>query len=263
MRMSAGAAKTTSGLGKTNAMNSPATWPALDDAGGRAAGATPRRYLCTGFALRSCARATAATEAPGSSHAASTQALSSAAWRRRGALLICMVSTSNIVDTMLVAIHRPSRWDCWPLTAQAKKAPIQRLLDRVSAGFVPVVIAIAMATVLGWGLTTGDWESAILIAVAVLVITCPCALGLAAPTAITVGTSAAAKRGILIKDAEALEVAHSVTVLAFDKTGTLTDGKQELMAAVPPQQPRARTGRHCWPRALRCRLAASIRWLPP
>ena len=118
-------------------------------------------------------------------------------------------------------------------SAQAKKAPIQRLVDRVSAVFVPVVIGIALVTVLGWGLTTGDWESAILNAVAVLVIACPCALGLATPTAIMVGTGAAAKLGILIKDAEALEVAHSVTVVAFDKTGTLTVGKPELMAALP------------------------------
>ena len=118
-------------------------------------------------------------------------------------------------------------------SAQAKKAPIQRLVDRVSAVFVPVVIGIALVTVLGWGLTTGDWEAAILNAVAVLVIACPCALGLATPTAIMVGTGAAAKVGILIKDAEALEVAHGVTVVAFDKTGTLTVGKPELMAAVP------------------------------
>ena len=118
-------------------------------------------------------------------------------------------------------------------SAQAKKAPIQRLVDRVSAVFVPVVIGIALITVLAWGLTTGNWESAILNAVAVLVIACPCALGLATPTAIMVGTGAAAKLGILIKDAEALEVAHGVTVVAFDKTGTLTVGKPELVAAVP------------------------------
>ena len=118
-------------------------------------------------------------------------------------------------------------------SAQAKKAPIQRLVDRVSAVFVPVVIGISLVTVLGWGLTTGNWETAILNAVAVLVIACPCALGLATPTAIMVGTGAAAKVGILIKDAEALEVAHGVTVVAFDKTGTLTVGKPELMAAVP------------------------------
>ena len=122
-------------------------------------------------------------------------------------------------------------------SAQAKKAPIQRLVDRVSAVFVPVVIVIALVTLLGWGwgwgAGTGDWEAAILNAVAVLVIACPCALGLATPTAIMVGTGAAAKVGILIKDAEALEVAHGLTVVAFDKTGTLTVGKPELMAAVP------------------------------
>ncbi|HEY0857627.1 MAG TPA: copper-translocating P-type ATPase, partial [Albitalea sp.] len=116
-------------------------------------------------------------------------------------------------------------------SAQAKKAPIQRLVDRVSAVFVPVVIAIAAATLLGWGLASGDWEAAILNAVAVLVIACPCALGLATPTAIMAGTGVAARRGILIKDAEALELAHGVTVVAFDKTGTLTEGKPALVAA--------------------------------
>ncbi|AKJ27136.1 metal ABC transporter ATPase [Caldimonas brevitalea] len=115
-------------------------------------------------------------------------------------------------------------------SAQAKKAPIQRLVDRVSAVFVPVVIAIAALTLLGWGAGTGDWEAAILNAVAVLVIACPCALGLATPTAIMAGTGVAARRGILIKDAEALEVAHAVKVVAFDKTGTLTEGKPELVA---------------------------------
>ncbi|RTL24325.1 MAG: copper-translocating P-type ATPase [Burkholderiales bacterium] len=115
-------------------------------------------------------------------------------------------------------------------SAQAKKAPIQRLVDQVSAVFVPVVIGIAALTLLGWGLGTGNWEAAILNAVAVLVIACPCALGLATPTAIMAGTGVAARHGILIKDAEALEVAHSVKVVAFDKTGTLTEGKPELVA---------------------------------
>jgi Cu+-exporting ATPase len=116
-------------------------------------------------------------------------------------------------------------------SAQAKKAPIQRLVDQVSEVFVPVVIAIAFFTLLGWGVATGNWETAILNAVAVLVIACPCALGLATPTAIMAGTGVAARHGILIKDAEALEVAHSVKVVAFDKTGTLTEGKPELVAA--------------------------------
>jgi Cu+-exporting ATPase len=114
--------------------------------------------------------------------------------------------------------------------AQAAKAPIQRLVDQVSAVFVPVVLAIALATLLGWGLITHDWTVALLNAVAVLVIACPCALGLATPTAIMAGTGAGARAGILIKDAEALEVAHRVSVVAFDKTGTLTVGKPEVVA---------------------------------
>jgi Cu+-exporting ATPase len=116
-------------------------------------------------------------------------------------------------------------------SAQAKKAPIQRLVDRVSEVFVPVVIAIALVTLLAWGLTTGNWETAILNAVAVLVIACPCALGLATPTAIMAGTGVAARHGILIKDSEALEIAHRVRIVAFDKTGTLTLGKPEVVAA--------------------------------
>nr|WP_269474049.1 heavy metal translocating P-type ATPase [Variovorax sp. PBS-H4] len=115
-------------------------------------------------------------------------------------------------------------------SAQAKKAPVQRLVDRVSSVFVPVVIAIALAALAGWGVATGDWEAAILNAVAVLVIACPCALGLATPTAIMAGTGVAARHGVLIKDAEALEVAHSVGIVAFDKTGTLTEGRPELVA---------------------------------
>ena len=118
-------------------------------------------------------------------------------------------------------------------SAQAKKAPIQRLVDQVSAVFVPVVLGLALLTLLGWGLFGGNWETAILNAVAVLVIACPCALGLATPTAIMAGTGVAARHGILIKDAEALEVAHKVKTVAFDKTGTLTEGKPELVALEP------------------------------
>ncbi|MCV0440541.1 MAG: heavy metal translocating P-type ATPase [Hydrogenophaga sp.] len=117
-------------------------------------------------------------------------------------------------------------------SAQAKKAPIQRIVDRVSAVFVPVVLLIAALTLLGWGLATGNWEQAILNAVAVLVIACPCALGLATPTAIMAGTGVAARQGILIKDAEALEVAHRIDTVAFDKTGTLTEGRPTLVAAL-------------------------------
>jgi P-type Cu+ transporter len=118
-------------------------------------------------------------------------------------------------------------------SAQARKAPIQRLVDRVSAVFVPVVVGIALVTLLAWGGLSGDWEQAVLTAAAVLVIACPCALGLATPTAIMAGTGVAARHGILIKDAEALETAHGLTHVAFDKTGTLTVGKP-LLAALEP-----------------------------
>jgi Cu+-exporting ATPase len=114
--------------------------------------------------------------------------------------------------------------------AQAVKAPIQRLVDKVSAVFVPVVLLISAATLLAWGLLTGDWQQALLNAVAVQVIACPCALGLATPTSIMAGTGVAARYGILIKDAEALETAHAVTVVAFDKTGTLTEGRPAVVA---------------------------------
>jgi len=118
-------------------------------------------------------------------------------------------------------------------SAQAAKAPIQRLVDKVAAVFVPVVLVIAAVTLIGWGVVGGDWEHALLNAVAVLVIACPCALGLATPTAIMAGTGVAARHGILIKDAEALEVAHAVTDVVFDKTGTLTEGRPALVALVP------------------------------
>ena len=114
--------------------------------------------------------------------------------------------------------------------AQTAKPEIQRLVDKVSAVFVPVVIVIAFVTLLAWGLYWANWEQAILNAVAVLVIACPCALGLATPTAIMAGTGVAARHGILIKDAKALELAHSITQVVFDKTGTLTEGKPVLLA---------------------------------
>ncbi|AYR23759.1 heavy metal translocating P-type ATPase [Herbaspirillum rubrisubalbicans] len=112
--------------------------------------------------------------------------------------------------------------------AQAAKAPIQRLVDQVSAVFVPAVLLLSLATLLGWGLSTSAWQQALLNAVAVMVIACPCALGLATPTAIMAGTGVAARHGILIKDAQALEIAHRVEVIAFDKTGTLTVGRPRL-----------------------------------
>ena len=117
--------------------------------------------------------------------------------------------------------------------AQAVKAPVQRLVDKVSAVFVPVVLGLALLTFIGWWLAGLGAETALIRAVAVLVIACPCALGLATPTAIMAGTGVAAKFGILIKDAEALEIAHRVDTVAFDKTGTLTEGKPRLLALVP------------------------------
>lgn len=117
-------------------------------------------------------------------------------------------------------------------SAQGKKAPVQRLVDKVSAIFVPVVVAIAGVVLLAWGIGTADWEAAILHAASVLVIACPCALGLATPAAIMAGTGAAARNGILIRDAEALELAQGIGVVAFDKTGTLTEGRPTLTDAI-------------------------------
>ena len=117
-------------------------------------------------------------------------------------------------------------------SAQAAKAPIQRLVDRVAAVFVPVVLVIAALAFAGGWWVLGDAEAALINAVSVLVIACPCALGLATPTAIMAGTGVAARHGILIKDAQALEVAHRVTHVTFDKTGTLTEGRPALVAVV-------------------------------
>jgi Cu+-exporting ATPase len=114
--------------------------------------------------------------------------------------------------------------------AQAAKAPIQRLVDQVANVFVPVVLLIALATLLGWLWAGVGVEVALIRAVAVLVIACPCALGLATPAAIMAGTGVAAEHGILIKDAQALELAHKVDTVAFDKTGTLTVGQPRLTA---------------------------------
>ncbi|WP_332876416.1 heavy metal translocating P-type ATPase [Massilia sp. S19_KUP03_FR1] len=139
-----------------------------------------------------------------------------------GLLLVRVTAVG--ADTMLANIIRLVE------DAQAVKAPIQRLVDRVSAVFVPVVLLISGCTLLAWGWLTGDWQTALINAVAVQVIACPCALGLATPAAIMVGTGTAARHGILIRDALALESAHQVTTVAFDKTGTLTEGKPVLLA---------------------------------
>lgn len=113
--------------------------------------------------------------------------------------------------------------------AQGAKAPVQALVDKISSIFVPVVLLVAVITLLAWGFSTGNWAQGILNAVAVLVIACPCALGLATPTAIMVGTGTAARHGILVKDAIALEQATQINYVVFDKTGTLTEGKPKLV----------------------------------
>jgi len=124
--------------------------------------------------------------------------------------------------------------------AQAAKAPIQKLVDKVSQVFVPAVLVLALITLVGWWLYGASLETAIINAVAVLVIACPCALGLATPTAIMAGTGVAARHGILIKDAEALERAHEVSAVVFDKTGTLTSGAPKIahLAAVDGNEAR-------------------------
>ena len=145
--------------------------------------------------------------------------------------LLLVEATAVGADSMLSRIIRMVE------DAQAAKAPIQRQVDRVSAVFVPVVLLISLLTLLGWGFASGDWQQALLNAVAVQVIACPCALGLATPTGIMVGTGTAARHGILIKDAAALETAHALDVVAFDKTGTLTEGRPQVVA-VEGQDPR-------------------------
>ncbi|MCL5042326.1 MAG: heavy metal translocating P-type ATPase [Gammaproteobacteria bacterium] len=149
--------------------------------------------------------------------------VSAGALNQDGVLLINTTGVGQ--DTLLASIVRLVE------SAQASKAPIQRLVDRVSAIFVPIVVVIALLT---WGigsLLIGP-QAALLNAIAVLVIACPCALGLATPTAIMVGTGVAARNGILIRDAEALELAHGIDTVIFDKTGTLTQGKPAVQAFI-------------------------------
>lgn len=130
-------------------------------------------------------------------------------------------------DTVLSNIIR------WVEQAQAHKAPIQRLVDKVAEIFVPVVVFVAMVTWAIWLWQGASFETALIHAVAVLVIACPCALGLATPVAIMAGTGVAAKHGILIQDVAALETAHRVQTIVFDKTGTLTQGRPQLIGQVP------------------------------
>ena len=142
-------------------------------------------------------------------------------------LLVCRV-TGVGRSTVLAGIAR--------LVAQAQgsRAPVQALVDQVSAWFVPLVVFIALLTLVVTGLWLGDWEAAVIRAVAVLVISCPCALGLATPTAIMVGIGEGARQGILVRDADALQRAASVNTVIFDKTGTLTEGRLMLTDIVVP-----------------------------
>ena len=123
--------------------------------------------------------------------------------------------------------------------AQSGKAPIQRLVDRVSAVFVPVVIALSLATLTGWLLATGDAGEAFTAAVAVLIIACPCALGLATPTALMVGMGRGAQLGIVIRGPETLESTRRITTVVLDKTGTVTEGRLEL-AEIRPREGESR-----------------------
>ncbi len=148
--------------------------------------------------------------------------------------LLLVRTSATGAETMLSRIIRLVE------DAQSAKAPVQKLVDQVAAVFVPVVLAIAGLTLLGWWLATGDIEQAVINAVVVMVIACPCALGLATPTAIMAGTGIAARHGILIKDAEALEMARQVDTVVFDKTGTLTQGKPVLAQLLPHGVPAAR-----------------------
>ncbi len=120
--------------------------------------------------------------------------------------------------------------------AQASKPPVQKLVDKVSAVFVPVVVGVAAVTFASWWFLTGDFAEALIPAVAVLVIACPCALGLATPTALMVGVGRAARAGILIKNASALEGAEKLDVVVLDKTGTLTRGEPALTDVLPAPQ---------------------------
>jgi copper-transporting P-type ATPase V len=136
-------------------------------------------------------------------------------------------ATAVGVDTALAQIIRLVE------DAQASQAPVQRLADRISAVFVPVVIAIAVGAFTAWLLLAGDATGGLVAAVAVLIIACPCALGLATPTAITVGTGRGASMGVLIKGGDVLERSKRIDTVVFDKTGTLTQGRMTLTDAVP------------------------------
>ena len=133
-----------------------------------------------------------------------------------------MKATKVGSDTMLAQIIKLVE------DAQGSKAPIQRLADRVSEIFVPAVLILAILTFLGWAVLAGDYINGLVSMITVLIIACPCAMGLATPTAIMVGTGKGAENGILIKDAESLEIANKINTVIFDKTGTITEGKPKV-----------------------------------
>jgi len=141
--------------------------------------------------------------------------------------LLLVRTSATGAETMLSRIIRLVE------DAQSAKAPVQKLVDQVAAVFVLVVLVIAVLTFVGWWMVSGNAEQALINAVVVMVIACPCALGLATPAAIMAGTGVAARHGILIKDAEALEMARQVDTVVFDKTGTLTQGKPMLAQLLP------------------------------
>ncbi len=147
-------------------------------------------------------------------------------------------ATLNIDGTLLVRTARVGKDTALAQIvklvseAQSNKAPIQRLADRVAGVFVPIVIGIALFTALFWMLGSGDVRASVLPAVAVLIIACPCAMGLATPAAIMVGTGRGAQMGVLIRGGEVLERARRIDVIVFDKTGTLTEGRMRLVDVV-------------------------------
>ncbi len=146
--------------------------------------------------------------------------------------------------------------------AAASKAPIAKLADQVAGVFVPVVMAIAAVTAVVWFVASGyDMTKALTTGVAVLVISCPCALGLATPVAIMVGTGKGAENGILIKSAEALEALHAMETVVLDKTGTLTQGKPVVTDFLPAATIWTEEGCSSWPPVWR--LPPSTRWPPP
>jgi Cu+-exporting ATPase len=147
-----------------------------------------------------------------------------------GSGTLTMRATHVGADTVLARVVRLVE------EAQGSKAPVQKLVDKVAGVFVPSVITIAAATFVLWLIIGGHFEPAIYAAVAVLVIACPCAMGLATPTAVTVGTGRGAQLGLLIRDAENLEVFGHVSTVAFDKTGTITKGEPAIVALAPADE---------------------------